>query len=267
MPTLEAKQEEVIVDTDETTIAKTTTLEDGRVVDEDGVVVGFETPAEFGAEHRAAFNDDKPESAEIPVFTEKFVNWIMSKKLKYEAAKTSAYSYSTEAADKCKAIDAAAIERALSIARLTPEYIEASAIERNASKMVDDADKALDYFKGYDSELGRYAKSKLKPDGPQNLKTPFGSIFLRKSPDTIQPKDDAKAVAWAEKNAPGAVTKTFKKTEVDKGLWNLVKERLSNPKPKGTKGDAVALNGIDKIFEVKVGETKVTVSANIEGVK
>lgn len=236
--------------------------EDGLVVTEDGEVVGVITPAEFV--------EEKVDGEEPPLMSEGLVNWVMSKRLKYEAARASAYTYAVEATQAADKIIEEATAKAIAAAKLTPEYLEAAAVERNASKMVEKAEQALVFFDGYTPELGRYAAANLTGKS-KTLNTPFGSISLRKNPDKIEVVDERAFELWAGEFCPTAIVTTFKVSEIPKPVTDFVKKYPTFSDWKNDEESTVFPSGVpvgyDEIFRVVTGETKVTVSANIEGVK
>ena len=253
----------------ETTESKYTITEDGLKVDmATGEVVGVVVPDEFVAEQPDFRNeaDDK----EPPLLSEGFVSWIMAKRLKYDARHASAYAVYREHELKANAI----IEKAVEEAKKTPEYIEAYTVMTNSFRMTEDANKARQFFAGYDPELGRYAAANL--DGKsKTLKTPFGSISLRKNPDKLEIVDEASLIEWAKIAAPETLDVSFKISELpkesvdfmkkypDMAAYNEAAKIDQNIEPVPAK----VPQWFDKLFALKIGETKVTVSSNIEGVK
>jgi len=239
-----------------------TVTEEGLVVDPDGEIVGVVTPDEFV--------EEKAESTEPPLMSEGFVNWLMAKRLKYDARHASAYGVYREHELKANAV----IEKAVEEAKKTPEYIEAYTVMTNSFRMIEDANKARQFFAGYDPELGRYAAANL--DGKsKTLKTPFGWISLRKNPDKLEIVDEASLIEWAKVAAPETLDVSFKISELPKESVDFMKkypdmaaydeaakiDQNIEPVP------ARVPQWFDKLFTLKVGETKVTVSSNIEGVK
>ena len=240
-----------------------TITEDCIVVTSDGEVVGVMTPEEFVAE--------VPEGHAPPLMSEDLVAWVMKKKLKFEARKVSASLYAEEARLEVVRIENEAVEAAINAARMTPEWIESNAVYSNSSDVYDRAEKSLRAFDGYDSELARYAKANFEGKS-KTLRTPYGSISIRKNPDKVEFVDEDRVIEWAEENAPDAIKASVQVSKLPKELTDFVKEHgsvinfLMNAADDAVRPEIVPDN-VDELFVVVRGEEKVTISANIEGVK
>lgn len=229
-----------------------TVTADGLVVTEDGENIGVITPDEFVA--------IMPEGTEPPLMTEGLVDWVMSKKLKHEAKKVSATIFYNEAGRKCDELITEAERKAREEVTRSPEYLEALTVVSNAAKIIEAADMTLKVFAGYDSELARYAKANLKKNDGQTLRLAYGSISFRKNPDKIVYDDPAKAIKWAAEFAPDALKQEVQVGKLPKDVVLFLKnpDQLETPKSlQGEYGD---------VLRIEEGETKVTVSTNIEKV-
>lgn len=106
---------------------------------------------------------------------------------------------------------------------LAARKLALNAIVENANKLIGQLSARIDWYKmKHHDEIRCVAEGNL-PRGSKTYRCVYGTVSFRKKNARVVIKDDAKAIEWAEANAPEAVV-TTKKVLVSKMATELLPE-------------------------------------------
>ena len=93
---------------------------------------------------------------------------------------------------------------------LAARKLALAAIVENANKIINNLSARVEWYKLKHSDEVRMVAEGNLPRGSKTYRCVYGTVSFRKKNPRIVVKDDEKAIAWAEANAPEAVVTTKK---------------------------------------------------------